>query len=77
MLSEAMMVTRIHHCYLGFRAIHTDYSNLDPLADAALAVWAVIIYIEFQAAAVSFGSRKKAKCQFLLAILTVTSKKLT
>ena len=61
----------------GFLAIRTDYSDLHPLADRALSVWAVIIYIEFQAAAVSFGSRKKAEHQRLLAILTVTSKKLT
>ena len=58
--------------WLGFGAIHTNYINLHPLADAALAVWAVIIYIEFQAAAVSFSSRKKAPRQCLLAILTVT-----
>ena len=44
-------------------AIRTGYHMVQrhphPLTDAVLAVWAVIIYIEFQAAAVSFGSIKK------------------
>ena len=57
--------------WLGFCAICTDYSDLHLLANAALAVLMVIIYIEFQAAAVLFGSRKKAGRQCLLVVLTV------